>query len=397
MPTNTATPVPPLPTPLPEPNAAATPIPTPPATPTPRPTPKPSLPSLHNTQNARWVQQSHSTLHEGIIELSWVSDGLDGIERVAIDDLLYIAVVDPKLTHELLTRHWLRDGIDATEAAVLEEYYFVSQDDVSVAELLISMPFMSSVEAADLHALAAINDIVRERHAASLTGSQVFRAGITDEWTPVIAAAGAVNTADTLREYLDVLAVTVEEEVYTIHGEPMTITIVHPSGSIALQDPISDAFEAVIAVEIIMQLPLPKRHVVIVFDSRAVSVDAFGTNHGYAISIEDEDPLGGPSTLRSALYHELAHYWWRGNVNWIDEGIADTIATTVSLFVGDVLESRPNRRQECTTQNVSSLGHTRQSDEQFHCNYYLGEKLSATSRKRRPQSRSRRQCNGSTR
>ena len=55
--------------------------------------------------------------------------------------------------------------------------------------------------------------------------------------------------------------------------------------------------------------------------------------------------------------------------------MADTIAATASLAVGDGWVAQPNRRKECTAPNISTLGHSRRGDSQFYCNYYLGEKL----------------------
>ena len=124
-----------------------------------------------------------------------------------------------------------------------------------------------------------------------------------------------------------------------------------------------------------MQLPLPTRHVIIVFAPRAATADSLGTNHGYAIGIKEENPDGGLPELQNILYHEVAHYWWSGNANWIDEGLADTIAAMASLNRGDGWAARPHRREDCTTQNISSLGHAGPGHGQFHCNYYLGESL----------------------
>ena len=50
------------------PRPTATPFPTAAPTATPRPPAAPTLASIHNTQNARWVEQSHPTLHRNIIE-----------------------------------------------------------------------------------------------------------------------------------------------------------------------------------------------------------------------------------------------------------------------------------------------------------------------------------------
>ena len=337
-----ATPQPttPAPTATPFPTAAPTVTPRPTPTATPRPPAALTLASIHNTQNARWVEQSHPTLHRNIMALPWVKDGLDRAEKAAIDEILYIAVANP-----------------------------------SLAQALVGMPFMASNEPADAHALNGIQEIIRDGLTRNLTSSQVYRNGITDEWTPIIAAAAATESGSAITEYLNDAAITVEVGEYTTGGQPLTITIVRPENAAASGGTLGDTYQAVIATESIMQLPLPTRHVIVVFDPRTVSSGFAGTNHNYAIGIEEENPDGGRATLQNTLFHEVAHYWWRGNANWIDEGMADTIAATASLAQGDEWVAKPNRRKECITQNISDLGHTRRGDRQFYCSYYLGEKL----------------------
>ena len=322
------------------PRPTVTPFPTAAPTTTPRPPAAPTLSSIHNTQNARWVEQSHPTLHRNIMALPWVKDGLDRAEKAAIDEILYIAVANP-----------------------------------SLAQALVGMPFMVSNEPADAHALNGIQEIIRNGLTRNLTSSQVYRNGITDEWTPIIAAAAATESGSAITEYLNDAAITVEVGQYTTGGLPLTITIVRPENATKLGGTLNDVYQSVIVTESIMQLPLPTRHVIVVFDPRTVSSGFAGTNHDYAIGIEEENPDDGRALLQNILFHEVAHYWWRGNANWIDEGIADTIAATASLAQGDEWVANPNRRKECITQNISDLGHTRRGDGQFYCSYYLGEKL----------------------
>ena len=358
------------------------PTPSPTATPkaaaTPRPTPAlraPSLASMHNTNYARWVEQRHPKLHRDIMNLPWVADGLDPVEKEAIDSILYTAVVDAATTESLIELPWLEDELHAGEKESVESFYFVAYEDASVAQDLAGMPFMQSHQAADVHALDGIRTMIRNGFTANLTSSQVYRQGITDEWAPIVAAAAATKSGAAIKEYLNDSAITVETGRYITAGLPLDITLVRQEGSNGQRETLEATHIAVTGTESIMRLPLPTRHVIVVFDPRAVTLDYFGTNHGYAISIKEENPDGGLPKLQNVLYHEVAHYWWRGNINWIDEGMADTIAATASLNRGHPWGAKPNSRKDCTTQNISSLGHAGQGHGQFHCNYYLGEKL----------------------
>ena len=368
----------PLPTATPRSEAQpATPAMRPTATPRPTAGRKPaSLAAMHNTNNAQWVAQRHPGLHRAILGLAWVNDGLDAGEKGVVDDILYTAVLDSSLAQDLIRLDWVVDGVRADEGETIEEFYFVAHKSLPVAQELIGMPFMSGYQPADALALDAISEIIRDGFSANLTSSWVFQDGITDEWAPVVAAAGTLGSGSAISQYLDETAITVESGKYTTtDGQPLVITLIRPENAAGSAATLELAREAVVGVEAVMQLPLPVRHVIIAFDPRAVSADYVGTNHGYAIGITDENPDGGPASLRNTLFHEVAHYWWGGNVNWIDEGMADTIAATASLAVGDAWEAKPNRRKECAARNISVLGHSRRGDGQFHCNYYLGEKL----------------------
>ena len=125
-----------------------------------------------------------------------------------------------------------------------------------------------------------------------------------------------------------------------------------------------------------MDLPLPTDHVIVVVDDRSVTGRFFGTNHGFAIGLQQEAETKSRARLLNTMVHEVAHYWWGGNADWIDEGAADTIAAAASTRQGHTAEARPNRRQDCAAVNISAIGGVHRSDyEQFYCNYYLGEKL----------------------
>ena len=371
-----------LPLPLPTATSGAasrpsTPAPRPTATPRPAAGRKPtSLAAMHNTNNAQWVAQRHPGLHRAILGLAWVADGLDAGEKGVVDDILYTAVVDSSLAQDLISLGWVADGVGAGEGDAIEEFYFVAHKSLPVARELIGMPFMSGYQPADALALDAISEIIRDGFGANLTSSWVFQAGISDEWALVVAAAGTLGSGTAISQYLDETAITVESGKYTTtDGQPLVITIIRPEGAAGSADTMEMTRQSVVGVEAVMQLPLPVRHVIIAFDPRSVSADFAGTNHGYAIGIAEENPNGGQASLRNTLFHEVAHYWWGGNINWVDEGMADTIAAAASLAVGDAWEARPNRRKECTARNISALGHSRRGDGQFHCNYYLGEKL----------------------
>ena len=127
---------------------------------------------------------------------------------------------------------------------------------------------------------------------------------------------------------------------------------------------IGAARDAVAFVENTMGLPLPLDHVIIVAHDWTVESGVAGKNDGFVIGIGevyDRDvgqyAIGFPEGL---IAHEVAHYFWRGNAGWLDEGIADLIQF---LYSGTgIFTSRPDG---CSAFTLSEINH-------WHCNYYLG-------------------------
>ena len=154
-PTPTQTPKPtatPTATPTPEPTATATPT----ATHTPTVPPEPHLVDDHDTQNTRWLASSYPDLYRQAAALPWVMDGLSELERQAIDELLYLGV-----------------------------------DNIEHLRTLLGMPFLQSLETADVLALDAMGRLVWNGLLETILDHPSVLPGITDAQTIRIAAAGA--------------------------------------------------------------------------------------------------------------------------------------------------------------------------------------------------------------
>ena len=195
------------------------------------------------------------------------------------------------------------------------------------ADALLAMPFLETLETDDVLALRAIHSLAwdpDERLLTSLLEHRTVRGGITDDHTTLVAALGTLDDAVFIRRFL------IPENVYirtferpTELSPNMRISIVR--FGVAPQhwtrDMIRDAVEY---TEQIMAEPLPVNHVIFVIDDKAV-IDKFaGTNFGFAISglprLADGHSDDDKRRLASLILHEVAHYYWRGNANWLDEG-----------------------------------------------------------------------------
>lgn len=348
----------PAPTHTPQPTAAPpptyTPYPTttptqarPTYTPRPHPTATPAnatvLSNVHSTENTLWLDYQHPTLAQGIANLRWAKDGLTDSERTLIDQILYIAVQDATVAHET-----------------------------------IAQPFLQhSFETHDLHLVSAVYDLLYDDGVDNLRNTEIWQnRRVTDEWAPVVAAVAATASDDAHREYLDENRSTIENhKTPTALNPNLRISVIRKENDAARSDTVSIIQEAIDGVETVMGAPLPTDHVIAIFDERAVTEGYSGINHGFVIASTRETEDRSRERRFSHFAHEAAHYWWYGNEDWLDEGLAETIAATASLANGYNTAAQPNKRRDCVASNLSEIGDSDQTTAQFYCNYYLGEKL----------------------
>lgn len=228
----------------------------------------------------------------------------------------------PGLYATIANLPWLRDGLDDAEKAVIDEILSIAVANPAVAKAIFGMSFL-------------------------------------------------------IDEYPDRKAAIQQGRYDTDYTRNLTVTILRAAGNAPGEVAPDLVAESVRLAENIMRMPLPTANVVIAVDDRSVIIDwAFGINYGFAIGLKQQTETTSREQLLNTLVHEISHYWWSGNADWIDEGAADTIAATASAQQGHTAFSNPNRRDTCTADNISEIGDAPRSNlDQFHCNYYLGEKL----------------------
>ena len=137
--------------------------------------------------------------------------------------------------------------------------------------------------------------------------------------------------------------------------------------------------ESVRRVEEYMGLPLPTRYVGLLYE-HAVTGGFAGTNFGTHIAVRPEYDVGyGSEDVDSPgviVAHEVAHYYWTGNADWLDEGAANILATLVENGRTGrpvVADNRPCSYAR-SIEELEQLDSER-GDVEFDCNYSLGERL----------------------
>ena len=139
-------------------------------------------------------------------------------------------------------------------------------------------------------------------------------------------------------------------------------------------------------IEEFMGEPFPVRYVGILFKGAAHAVEgSAGTNFGHVISqrakYDVDDGSSNARFLPSLTAHEIAHYYWGGDEDWIDEGAA----TFMEFIVENARTGAPLVADRYPCEPFANLGDLDRANplhpsisrswDEFRCNYSLGERL----------------------
>ncbi len=318
-----------------------------------------------------------------VVALGWVRDGIDdGLEVGTIEELSYIANDDTGLGLSVVSLDWVRDGIEELEAKAIEELSHIAHEDAEAASRIVTMPFVETIEPPDVSAMDSLSRLAafEPKIFKAVMSHATLRDGISDDLAPIVATLRGV--AKTNPRLIDVLLhpakVTVERRTVTLPlaGDVVLAIIRTAAGAARSMDLLE---HAVREVERSMGLPLPTSYVGLLYEN-AVSGSSAGTNFGTHVAILPEYDVDDGSReaefAGSHIAHEVAHYYWRGNADWVDEGAADLMA----LIVEGMRTGRPvevtNRpcAYAATIAELEGLGISK-GDLEFRCNYSLGERL----------------------
>ena len=350
---------------------------------------------------ARWYPDVFTSL----IQMSWLGDGVTDAEAIAIERLRWTVRYDSELADGMLQKPWVQDAISTDEANVLRNLYWImrlfeaeiSRQQLSEAEAdilrpqlsaaavrILAMPFLDQVASADA---AAVGSLARysglsNRDFLDVMSHPRLSDGITDEEAEIVLLLGGtyqfagralVNTL------LDPTRIIVEKRVIRLprSGE-MDLAIIRTSPGPARGMDLLE--HSVRNIEEFMGAPFPTNHVAVLFEEATSRDTAAGTHFGTHIAMLPEydvdDGSHEANFLPSLTAHEVAHYYWRGNETWIDEGSA--------TFMEFPVENRRTGRgliaDSYPCPYVSSIAEVvaldpEQPSPANTCNYSLGERI----------------------
>ena len=296
-----------------------------------------------------------------------------------LTDLLnakWLSQTKPEIADKMASLPWASDGLSETEEKIVEQLLFLYvANSTPTAVSLMDMPFLQSVNPGDLQAVTSLKEISQKDSNAfqQIMNHPTFAAGgITDAWTPVVAALRSAQKYNKrlISTLLDQAQVNLETRtIQTPLRGTVEINIVRIGEA---NDPQSmDRLEsAVRGAEALMGEPFPTDAVTVLY-ADAVKGSYAGQNSGASIVILPQYDSATEKGTQKITDHEVAHYYWRGGENWIDEGMA--------TFTADLLQASragtrilPGKRPCPEFRNISQLS-TR--DDTHRCDYSLGVRL----------------------
>jgi hypothetical protein len=327
------------------------------------------------------VAYSNSDAAAALIALPWFQDSITETEKDAVRGLSGIADKNSDAAAALIAMPWFQDSVTETEKDTVVKLYKVAYSNSDAAAALIAMPFLESLEYDDVLAIQGMRRLAHDGLLSVLIETPAWESGFTNADTTLAAAAGTLNDRQEISRMLSPGYAAIETFTSETERTPnLKISIVR-TGTQPQSWTAEGVREAVEFAERTMQLPLPVSHVIAVLNDHAVTGSAAGTNHGHAFGYlpkyeQGQDPYDR-HIFQAGIVHEVAHHFWRGNEDWIDEGLANIIEYMHGVESGISPGFLKNQRRDCEVHDLEALASRNpgQDSPDFRCNYYLGQNL----------------------
>ena len=327
-------------------------------------------------ENLSYIANKDTELASSVVSLGWVQDSIDNVESEAIENVFYVAYEDAEVASSIASLGWVQDGIEDTEVDLIRGFTSIANRDAEAALRIVGMPFIKTIEPPDISAITSLRLLAAfmpETFVRVISHSALLD-GISDDLAPVVATLhGVAGTNPGLIDVLlDPTKISLERRAITLplSGDVILVIIRTAPGAPRSMDLLE---HSVRSAEEYMGAPLPTSYVGLLFEN-SVSAGAAGQNFGtHIVVLPEYDVDDGTS---SAIAHEVAHYYWSGNEDWVDEGTANFMASIVDGartgrpvgIVGTPCGYAGNIGE------MESLG-AAHGDIEFGCNYSLGERL----------------------
>ena len=140
---------------------------------------------------------------DAALSLFWVQDDIKEEEYQALDKLGYLDTPSPANLYAALNIPWVQDDMSETEYDIIDSLGTLDFDAPDVVFQLLSMPFLISPDTTDALAIQGMENLADRDRLVTLTDHSIFRDGVTDEETTLIAAVGTLRDAGEIQRVLD--------------------------------------------------------------------------------------------------------------------------------------------------------------------------------------------------
>ena len=250
---------------------------------------------------------------------------------------------------------------------------------------IVGMQFLESVDPPDMSAVEALSDLsaFRPEDFEIVMSHPTILDGITDDEAKIVATLFGVSQygPELVNTLLDPDKVSLEERVLDLPlaGETLLSIIRIGPGAERSMDLLE---HAVRHAEEFMAAPFPTGYVGWLVGD-AVTPTFAGNNFGtHMVTLPKFDHDDGSEFAEAAgavVAHEVAHYYWSGNSTWVDEGIANLMASvSENARTGqpvEVTNSPCGYARTIVELESLDISSDDGADSAFGCNYSLGERL----------------------
>ena len=344
---------------------------------------------------------------ESVLQSSWVEDGIEYYEWKIIGALGTVARVSPERASEIAGLSLL-DTVEPEDADVVVDLQRLASERPALfnrvvrsgnldaegmkqwrivsaalkrisgryADQLAEMPFLRTIEPADLVMLQSLENIRRWGYGIdAVMNHPTVQDGITDDEAKVIVTLyGTMRyNPDLLDTLLDPSRVTVEERTIDLPlaGETLlTIIRIGPGSA----ESMNHLEYAVRTLEEFMDVPFPTNYVAYLFaDAVSDPDDEFVAGSHFNSHITSKPDYDDGESSRH-IAHEVAHYYWTGDLRWINEGGADFSSIIAEhTRTGSRVEVR--RRTCAEFSIIKDIKRPADDDGPHTCDYRLGQRF----------------------
>ena len=313
-----------------------------------------------------------------IAELPWVQDGLSQREHDLIR-LLYPEAVDrPDVIPLLLQKSWLRDGVTHDENKVIDHVISIARTNQrftpggqSMANRILSMPFLDSIEPFDPPAVDGLRRIGTEGRDPlyRVVAHPSIPHGITDHHAKILPILWYVMDHDPsqLDLMFDTSKTWIEERHIDLpYTGPAVVAVIRTKPG--EKDTINHLEDAVRFSEGFIRRPFPTNYIAL-FVSELVEPWG-GLFLGSHIAIRegyDDRSHYFHNVVRRTIFHEVAHYYWHVCPSWICEGAAVYFEMQAGVLGSGAMQDLSDECRGTRVRNVVS--------DWSICHYFLGARL----------------------